>query len=115
VDLLANSAAPVALFAVGVGLRQYKLTSYIDVTASIAFLKLGLQPCIVFGLCHLFCLGYAETQAATLLSCLPVGVNVYIMANEFNVMQEGAANALLVTTALSAITVPFTMVLFGLF
>jgi hypothetical protein len=115
VDLLANSAAPVALFAVGVGLRQYKLTSHIDVTASIAFLKLGLQPCIVFGLCHLFGLGYAETQAATLLSCLPVGVNVYIMANEFNVMQEGAANALLVTTALSAITVPFTMVAFGLF
>jgi hypothetical protein len=102
-------------FAVGVGLRQYKLTSHIDVTASIAFLKLGLQPCIVFGLCHLFGLGYAETQAATLLSCLPVGVNVYIMANEFNVMQEGAANALLVTTALSAITVPFTMVAFGLF
>ncbi len=114
VELLANSAAPVALFAVGAGLASYKITSNLNITTCIIGLKLGLQPCVVFVLCHLLGLNLHETQAACLLSCLPVGVNVYIMAQEFNVMQEATANALLVTTALASITLPITLGLFGL-
>ncbi|MCD8338787.1 MAG: AEC family transporter [Burkholderiales bacterium] len=114
VDLLANSAAPVALFAVGAGLSNYKITSNLNFTAWITALKLGLQPLVVFFLCHLLGLNFHEMQAACLLSCLPVGVNVYIMAQEFNVMQEGAANALLVTTALTSVTLPLTLGFFGL-
>ncbi len=114
VNLLANSAAPVALFSVGVGLSNYKLTANLDFTLWITALKLGLQPVVVFLLCHVFGLNLAETQAACLLACLPVGVNVYIMAQEFNVMQGATANSLLVTTFLASVTVPLTMSLFGL-
>ncbi len=114
VNLIADSAAPVALFSVGVGLASYKIASHLDITACIVGLKLVLQPIVVFLLCRLLGLGLLETQSACLLGCLPVGVNVYIMAQEFNVMQEPAANALLVTTGLAAVTLPLTLGLFGL-
>ena len=114
VDLLANSAAPVALFAVGVGLTQYKITSNFKITSAVTILKLCVQPIVVFLLCHLIGLNFSETKAACLLACLPVGVNVYIMSQEFKTMQGETANALLITTALASFTVPLTLTLFGL-
>lgn len=114
VDLLANSAAPIALFAVGVGLTQYRITSNLRITSAVTILKLGVQPFVVMLLCHLIGLNLEETKAACLLACLPVGVNVYIMSQEFHTMQGETANALLITTALASFTVPMTLTIFGL-
>lgn len=114
IDLLANAAAPVALFSVGIGLTQYSIKSDLKKSGIITLLKLGLQPLVVFSLCMLLKLGPEETKAACLMACLPVGVNVYIMAQEFNSLQSSAANALLITTFLSMITLPMTLTLFGL-
>ena len=44
---------------------------------------------------------------------LPVGVNVYIMAQEFEVIEGPVANALLLTTCLSMLTVPLMTSLFN--
>lgn len=54
-----------------------------------------------------------ERQAACLLASLPVGVNVYIMAQEFEVIEGPVANALLLTTCLSMLTVPLMTSLFN--
>ncbi len=112
--LLGDSASTVALFSVGVGLAKYKFSSSINFTVYITALKLFVQPLVVLLLCHLIGLGQTETAATFLMACLPVGVNVYIMAQEFDVLQGATANALLVTTALAAFTVPMMMSLFGL-
>lgn len=114
IDLLANAASPVALFSVGIGLTQYSIKSDLIKSGTITVLKLVLQPVIVFSLCFLLNLGPEETKAACLMACLPVGVNVYIMAQEFGALQSSAANALLITTFLSMITLPMTLTLFGL-
>ncbi|WP_295491005.1 AEC family transporter [uncultured Sutterella sp.] len=114
IGMMADAAAPVALFAVGVGLTQYRITANLSTTLLITFLKLGLQPLVVYGLCRIFNLGHEAMQATCLLACLPVGVNVYIMAQEFKVMQGATANSLLVTTALAAVTMPLIMSCFGL-
>lgn len=114
VDLMAGAASPVALFAVGVGLTQYKLQSNLATTSLITVLKLGLQPVVVFALGLLMGLSTPELQAVCLLGCLPVGVNVYLMAQEFNVMQGATANSLLITTVLAAFTLPLVMGLLGL-
>ncbi|MDO5532234.1 AEC family transporter [Sutterella sp.] len=114
VDLMSAAATPTALFAVGVGLTQYRITTGLKTTAAITFLKLGIQPLAVYTLCRLVGLGYAETQAICLLACLPVGVNVYIMATQFNVLQGPTANSLLVTTVLASVTMPVIMSLLGL-
>lgn len=114
IDLMAGAAAPVALFAVGVGLTQYGLTANLRTTTIITVLKLGLQPLVVYGLCLFFGLGREAMQATCLLACLPVGVNVYIMSQEFNALQGATANSLLVSTALASVTMPLFMSLFGL-
>ena len=114
VDLMAGAASPLALFAVGVGLTQYSVKSGLKLSASISVLKLAVQPLIVFFLAQLLDLDWQATRAACLLACLPVGVNVYIMAQEFNALKAVAANSLLITTALSTVTLPLIMTCFGL-
>lgn len=111
-DLLAASATPVALFSVGVGLAQYKVTNDLKLTSTAVMLKLLVQPVLVYVFCMVFGLGRIETQAAVLLGALPVGVNVYIMSQEFGVVQGTTANALLITTVLSVVTVPTVLTFF---
>lgn len=113
-NLLGNSASTVALFAVGIGLAKYKLSTNLGFSLWITLLKLGVQPLIVLVLCQLIGLGPLETKATCLMACLPVGVNVYIMSQEFNVLQGATANALLITTTLACLTVPLTLAVFGL-
>lgn len=114
VDLTASAASPVALFAVGVGLTQYSIKSDLAATSLITILKLGLQPVVVFALGLVMGLSAPELQAVCLLGCLPVGVNVYLMAQEFNALEGATANSLLITTALAAFTLPAMMGLLGL-
>ncbi|GAB1825113.1 AEC family transporter [Turicimonas sp. TL08] len=113
-DLLGDSASTVALFAVGIGLAKYKISSNLGFSLWITLLKLGVQPLIVLVLCQIIGLGPLETKATCLMACLPVGVNVYIMSQEFNVLQGATANALLITTTLACLTVPLTLAVFGL-
>ncbi len=112
-SLLSASATPVALFSVGTGLSRYKLSSHIRLTGASIVLKLFIQPTTVFFLCLLFGITGIERQAACLLASLPVGVNVYIMAQEFEVIEGPVANALLLTTCLSMLTVPLMTSLFN--
>ena len=112
-SLLSASATPVALFSVGTGLSRYKLSSHIRLTGASIVLKLFIQPTTVFFLCLLFGITGIERQAACLLASLPVGVNVYIMAQEFEVIEGPVANALLLTTCLSMLTVPLMASLFN--
>ena len=46
-----------------------------------------------------------------LLSALAVGVNVYLMAREFDALQGPVATSMVLSTALSALTVPLTLAL----
>ncbi len=114
IDLIANSATPVALFSIGVGLASYKITSRLAVTIGAVCLKLVLMPLSVFTLCRLMGLGLIETQSACIMSCLPSAINTYVMANSFKVMEEQAASILLITTTLASVTLPITMSLLGL-
>ena len=115
VVLLANSASPVALFAVGVGLAQYSIKEHFRLAAAIAGTKLFIQPAAVFFFCLVFSLSIEETRAVCVLACMPVAVNMYIMAQEFKVTQAAMTNALLISTVLSALTVPIAQSLIGLF
>ena len=101
------------LLSVGTGLSRYKLSSHVRLTGASIFLKLFIQPATVFILCFLFGITGIERQAACLLASLPVGENVYIMAQEFEVIEGPVANALLLTTCLSMLTVPLMTSLFN--
>lgn len=111
---LATQHLPSHYLLIGIGLAKYKLSTNLGFSLWITLLKLGVQPLIVLVLCQLIGLGPLETKATCLMACLPVGVNVYIMSQEFNVLQGATANALLITTTLACLTVPLTLAVFGL-
>ena len=46
-----------------------------------------------------------------MLSSLPVGANVYLMAREFGALQGPIAASLVVSTAAAAVTTPIVLVL----
>ena len=50
---------------------------------------------------------------AVLAAAMPVGVNVYLLARQYNVYIEGAGSAMIVSTAVSVVTVTALMELLG--
>ena len=107
------ATTPAALIAVGMALAQHSFKAALPKGCLISALKLVVQPLIVYALCRVIGLGELQTNATTLLSCLPVAINLYIMSNEFESEEAAASNAIFVSTLISAVTVPLTLALLG--
>ncbi len=111
VSLISSATTPCALMAVGMGLAAHSISSALAKSLVVTVLKVAVQPLFVYLLCRLLGLSDIQTQAATLLACLPVAVNLYIMAAQFDSEEDLASSALFISTLVSAFTVPLTMTL----
>ncbi len=109
--LLGQSAVPLSLIVLGMGLAEYGIRAGWHEAVAITVLKLVAQPLAVWTLAWLLGLPPLETQAIVLLAALAVGVNVYLMAREFDAMQAPVATSMVLSTALSALTVPLALAL----
>lgn len=112
-EMLAGAAAPMSLVVLGMGLAQYGVSKSWATSLAICAFKLLVMPMTVFALARLLHLPPMETRVVVLLSALPVGVNVYLMAYEFDSMQAPAAGSLVLSTALSALTTPLVLAVVG--
>ncbi len=110
-SLLGQSAIPLSLIVLGMGLAEYGIRSGWREAAAITTIKLVAQPLVVWALARLLGLPLVETQAVVLLAALSVGVNVYLMAREFDALQGPVATSMVMSTALSALTVPLALAL----
>lgn len=97
----------------GMGLAEHSFTAALPKASVITALKLGIQPFLVWVFCVLLGLDSVQTNAATVLACLPVAINLYIMATQFESEEGAASNAIFVSTFISALTVPLTLTLLG--
>jgi predicted permease len=109
--LVAQSAVPLSLIVLGMGLAEYGVRNGWREGVAITLLKLVAQPLVVWALALALGLPLLETQAVVLMASLAVGVNVYLMAREFNAMQGPVAASLVLSTALSALTTPIVLAL----
>ena len=114
VGLVAASTTPMCLLAVGMGLASHSITAALPKALTVTVLKVALQPLCVYALCRVIGLSDIQTQAATLLSSLPVAVNLYIMAAQFESEEDLASSSIFISTFISAFTVPLTMTLLSL-
>lgn len=110
---VSTATAPMALMTVGMGLAQHSFTAGLPKGLTISAVKLVIQPLLVYALCRLIGISEMQTNAATLMACLPVAINLYIMAGEFGAEEGTASNAIFVSTFISAVTVPVTLTLLG--
>jgi malonate transporter len=100
-----------SLVALGMGLAEYGIRAGFGQSAMIAALKLVALPLCVWALARAFALPPQETMAVVLLSALPTGANVYLMARQFATLEGPIASALVLSTTLAALTTPLALAL----
>ncbi|KPF70204.1 hypothetical protein IP84_00025 [beta proteobacterium AAP99] len=108
-----KAAAPVALLVLGMGLARYAIGDAWRQSLAIALIKTVAQPLLVWLLAVLIGLPRTETLAVILTAAMATGVNVYIMARQFNTQQPVIAGAMVISTAIAALSTPLLLALAG--
>lgn len=110
IGYLAQAAAPSALFAMGVTVALRPLKRAPGELSFIVPIKLLLHPLLMYLL-----LGWAGdfdriwVFTAVLLAALPTATNVFVMAEQYGCWVQRASACILVTTALSVLSVSFLL------
>lgn len=109
--MMAQMSAPLSLIALGMGLVQYGIRAGWKISLAMTLVKLLIQPLVVWLLARLLKLPAMETQAIVLLGSVALGINVYIVARQFQALEGPVASSLVLSTLLSALTTPLAMAL----
>lgn len=112
--VIGDMTAPLVLFVLGAGLTRYAVHEAWRESIAICVMKLIAQPLAVYALARLMKLSPLDTRVVVLLASISVGVNVYLMARQFNALQTAVASSLVLSTALAAMTTPLALALVGL-
>jgi predicted permease len=114
VSMLGTIAVPLALVALGMSLAAYKVKDGLKESYAICLLKLIVQPLVIWGLAVLLGLPPLESKVVVLLGSMSVGINVYLMSQQFNALNGPAATSMLLSTVFSAVTTPLLLMLMDL-
>ncbi len=105
-DSLAGAAAPCALFALGVNAALKPLKRVPLDLAYIVPIKLIVHPVLVFFAVS-WIPGIADiwVYSAVLLATLPAATNVFVLAQQYQVWEQRASSAVVVSTLFSVFTI----------
>lgn len=112
-ELVVRSALPVALIGIGGVLYRYRPEGDMLTVTYISLIVLILQPAMTWGTATAFDLSDQAFKGAVLTAAMAPGINAYIFADLYGVARRVAATAVLVTTALSIITIWIWLALLG--
>ena len=103
--ILGAAATPGALFAIGASLAT-KSAERLSIATWLSFCKLGLHPALVaVGVLYLFPVDPFTAAVVISSAALPVAGNVYILAQHYGVAPQRVSAAILISTAISILTV----------
>jgi len=105
VSILVMAAIPVALFALGGVLYQYRPEGDMATIGYMVAISLVVHPLISFGLTRAFDLSTEATRSVLMTAAAPPGVNVYLFANLYGRGKRVAASSVLIGTAMSVLTI----------
>lgn len=110
-DFMGQAGPPIALFALGASLSVREMAKDwhgpLGAAGSMTFCKLLLHPVLAWLIAvRVLDLDPFLATAAVIIAALPVGANVYIFAQHYNVAVMEASSAILLSTAISMITIP---------
>jgi len=105
-DLLGGTAGPCALFALGATLAGRSVAGGVAEISYMTALKLFIHPAaLLLTTAVIFDVNPLWTSAALLGAALPIAANVFIVARQYDVYVTRASGAVLVSTAVSMVTV----------
>ena len=110
-DLLGGTAGPCALFALGATLAGRKVAGGTAEVSYMTFVKLVIHPAALFlTTTVLFDVQPLWATAALLGAALPIAANVFVVARQYDVYVARTSSAILVSTAVSMISVSVLLV-----
>ena len=112
--LLSQSSLPMGLIAVGAGLRVQGLHSHPGTLWYGVAVKLLVLPAIAWGLAAVFGLGGVYFHIPVLMAALPVSTMAYVLAKRMGGDGDTIAAQVMLSTLLSALTLPLWLLLMGL-
>ena len=114
VDMIADSALPAALFALGGVFTRYAVRSSLGEAGTITVLSLIVHPAIAYFLStRVFALPPEFVRGAVVTAAMAPGVNTYVFASLYARGQAQAASAILLATACSVLTVSAWLAILG--
>lgn len=113
-QLLGNAFGPVALLLVGATLTQVRVGSQWRGALGISLLKNLALPLLVAGVGWLAGLRGLEWNVMVVAASLPMGANVFLFAQRYQVAQDLVTASLAVSTVLGLLTISLVMSLVSL-
>lgn len=110
VDLLGGIVIPAQLVALGYSLLQLRVGG-IARSASLGVFRLAMGVAVGFVIAEAFGLDGAARAIVIIQSAMPVAVSSYLFAEKFNRRPEEVAGMVVVSTAVSFVTLPFLLLL----
>jgi malonate transporter and related proteins len=105
VDILSNSALPVALFGLGAVLTRYKINQTLGEVGTISMFSLVVHPGITFAICYLLEVPDSISRMAVLVAAMAPGINSYLFANMYQRGQGVAASTVVLATSASVFSI----------
>lgn len=106
-DMLMKAAGPAALFALGVTVGLRKFDGLGPELVLVSGMKIVVQPVLAFMVVSMVPgLPPAWLHVAVMMAALPTASNAFILASQYKTFVQGASTAVIVTTLLSAVTIP---------
>lgn len=113
-QLLGNAFGPVALLLVGATLAQVRVGTHLRAALGISLLKNLMLPALVASVCWLSGLRGLGLTVMIVAASLPMGANVFLFAQRYQVAQDLVTASMAVSTALGLLTITLVMSLVGL-
>jgi predicted permease len=113
IEIISKAALPCALFVLGASLSAYKLAGHFREAWTIIALKLILQPLLVALLAFvIFQVDPLWAAVAVMMAAMPVGINVYMFAQKYQVCLAPVSSAIVISTSLSILTQSLLLAIF---
>ncbi len=113
--MMSQAVLPAALFGLGGALNEYRVRENLALSGTMSAIKLIVLPVVVYVLVIVvFRVDPVIARIAVITAAMPSGINCYVFATSYNRSVDVAASAILLTTALSVVTISLWLYVFSL-
>jgi malonate transporter len=113
-ELLGSAALPLGLIIAGAGLSFAEVARRKYTIAGVSFVKLGLMPPLMWGLCILFGGDHLAQGVAMLCGAAPGAAAAYLLARQMGGDAPLMAGVIALTTVASALMIPLLLTIYHL-
>lgn len=113
IGIISRAALPCALFVLGASLSAYKISGHFAEAWTMVGLKLLLQPLLVWVLAFVvFKIDPLWGAVAVMMAGMPVGINVYMFAQKYQVGLASVSGAIVISTTLAVLSQSILLAIF---